>query len=79
MLSAGLISVAMWTFADIGSAKLMPEMGLVEGYVFLTALVSVSVGTLTQHLGRLADDRLREVCAALVVAVDRSLSSSDLH
>ena len=30
----------------------------------------VSVGLLTQRLGRLSDDRMREVCAALAVAVD---------
>jgi mRNA interferase MazF len=31
---------------------------------------SVSVAALTQRLGRLDDQRLREICAALAVAVD---------
>lgn len=30
----------------------------------------VSVGLLTRRMGRLSDDRMREVCAALAVAVD---------
>jgi mRNA interferase MazF len=30
----------------------------------------VSVAALTQRLGRLDDQRLREICAALAVAVD---------
>jgi mRNA interferase MazF len=38
--------------------------------VNLDSVVSVSVGTLTERLGRLGDDRMREVCSALAVAVD---------
>ena len=38
--------------------------------VNLDALESVSVGTLTQRLGRLSDQRMREICVALNVAVD---------
>ena len=38
--------------------------------VNLDSVESVSVGALVDRLGRLSDDRLREVCAALSVAVD---------
>ncbi|MPZ54742.1 MAG: toxin [Acidimicrobiia bacterium] len=38
--------------------------------VNLDSVESVSVGTLTQRLGRVSDTRMREVCAALSVAVD---------
>lgn len=36
--------------------------------VNLDSVESVSVGTLTERLGRLSDDRMHEVCAALAVA-----------
>jgi mRNA interferase MazF len=38
--------------------------------VNLDAVESVSTGVLVERLGRLADDRLREICRALAVAVD---------
>lgn len=38
--------------------------------VNLDSLESVSVAVLVERLGRLADLRMREVCAALAVAVD---------
>ncbi|MDP3984612.1 MAG: type II toxin-antitoxin system PemK/MazF family toxin [Acidimicrobiia bacterium] len=38
--------------------------------VNLDSIESVSVGSLTQRLGRLSDERMREVCSALKVAVD---------
>jgi mRNA interferase MazF len=38
--------------------------------VNLDSLESVSVAVLVSRLGRLADDRMRDVCAALEVAVD---------
>jgi len=41
--------------------------------VNLDSVESVSVGTLSERLGRLGDDRMREICAALSVAVDCSL------
>jgi mRNA interferase MazF len=41
--------------------------------VNLDSVESVSVGTLTERLGRLGDDRMREVCSALSVAVDCGL------
>lgn len=44
-----------------------------ESVVNLDSVESVSVGTLTNRLGRLGDGRMREICAALAVAVDCSL------
>jgi mRNA interferase MazF len=38
----------------------------------LDSVESVSVGVLTQRLGRLGDTRMRELCQALEVAVDCS-------
>lgn len=40
--------------------------------VNLDSVESVSVASLVQRVGRLADFRMREVCAALAVAVDCS-------
>ena len=41
-----------------------------ECVVGLDAVESVSVGVLVERVGALSDDRMREVCAALGVAVD---------
>jgi mRNA interferase MazF len=38
--------------------------------VNLDCVESVSLGTLVERLGRLSDDRMREVCEALGTAVD---------
>src|SRR5579884_3841190 len=38
--------------------------------VNLDSVESVSVGTLVERLGRLGDDRMRQICEALEVAVD---------
>lgn len=38
--------------------------------VNLDSIESVSTGTLTERLGRLSDERMRQVCAALNIAVD---------
>ena len=38
--------------------------------VNLDSVESVAIGTLTERLGRLSDERMRQVCAALAVAVD---------
>ena len=35
----------------------------------LDSAASVSVGVLVERLGRLSDDRMREICAALAIAV----------
>lgn len=40
--------------------------------VNLDSVESVAVGVLVSRLGRLADTRMREICAALAVAVDCS-------
>jgi mRNA interferase MazF len=40
--------------------------------VNLDSIESVSLGTLTERLGRLSDERMRQVCGALNVAVDCS-------
>jgi mRNA interferase MazF len=40
--------------------------------VNLDSVASVSVAVLVERIGRLADARMREVCAALAVAVDCS-------
>lgn len=45
----------------------------IRSVVNLDSVESVSVGTLTQRLGRLGDSRMRDVCSALAVAVDCSL------
>ena len=37
--------------------------------VNLDSVESVSIGTLVERLGRLSDDRMRQVCDALVIAV----------
>ena len=42
--------------------------------VNLDSVESVSVAVLIERLGRLADDRMRQVCEALAVAVDCSTS-----
>ncbi len=38
--------------------------------VNLDSVESVSIATLVTRLGRLADSRMREICAALAIAVD---------
>jgi mRNA interferase MazF len=38
--------------------------------VNLDAVESVSIGLLVERLGRLSDERMRQICAALEVAVD---------
>lgn len=38
--------------------------------VNLDSVESVSIAVLVERLGRLSDDRMREICAALEVAVD---------
>jgi mRNA interferase MazF len=40
--------------------------------VNLDSVESVSVGALTERLGRLSDDRMHQLCSALAVAVDCS-------
>jgi mRNA interferase MazF len=40
-----------------------------ESVVNLDSVESVSLGTLVERLGRLSDHRMRQICAALEVAV----------
>jgi mRNA interferase MazF len=40
--------------------------------VNLDSIASVSLAILVERLGRLGDDRMRQVCAALAIAVDCS-------
>ncbi len=40
--------------------------------VNLDSIESVSIGVLIERIGRLSDDRMRKICAALEVAVDCS-------
>ena len=49
-----------WTASDIHSAKAAGTVSL---------LARFSVGALVERLGRLSDDRMRQICAALEVAV----------
>ena len=59
---------------------LVSEVGLEPGEdpiprrcaVNLDSVESVSVSVLVQRIGRLADARMRQICAALAVAVDCS-------
>jgi len=44
----------------------IPRLSVVN----LDSIESVSVGTLTERLGRLSDERMRQVCEALNVAVN---------
>jgi mRNA interferase MazF len=41
-----------------------------ESVVNLDSVESVSVGVLVERLGRLSDDRMRQICAGLEIAVD---------
>jgi mRNA interferase MazF len=38
--------------------------------VNLDSVESVALGSMTERMGRLSDDRMREICSALAVAVD---------
>ena len=46
------------------------ELWWCEPAVNLDSVESVAIGSLVERLGRLSDNRMREVCAALEVAVD---------
>jgi mRNA interferase MazF len=47
----------------------VPQVSVVS----LDAVQNVSVASLVERLGRLSDERMRQVCAALAVAVDCTL------
>lgn len=44
----------------------IPRLSVVN----LDAVESVSLGTLVERLGRLGDERMRQICSALAIAVD---------
>ena len=46
----------------------VPEVSAVS----LDAMEAVSIGSLVERLGRLSDERMRQICAALAAAVDCS-------
>ena len=46
----------------------VPEVSAVS----LDSVEAVSIGSLVERLGRLSDDRMRQICAALAAAVDCS-------
>ena len=47
----------------------VPQVSVVS----LDAVQNVSVASLVERLGRLSDERMRQICAALAIAVDCSL------
>lgn len=55
----------------ISEVRLDPDLDPVPrpSVVNLDSTESVSVGVLVSRMGRLGDDRMREICAALAVAV----------
>lgn len=44
----------------------IPRLSVVN----LDSVESVSIGTLVERLGRLGDERMRQICSALAIAVD---------
>ena len=72
-LRRALVGPCTTTIRGIPSEVLLePPADPVPGRsaVNLDSLESVSVGTLVQRVGRLSGDRMRQICAALAVAVD---------
>ena len=71
-----LIALCTTTIRGLAS-EVRPEPGddpiPLRSAVIVDWVESVSLGTLTERLGRLGDRRMREICAALAVAVDSGL------
>ena len=68
-----LIAPCTTTIRDLPSeVVLQPDEDPIplRSAVNLDSAESVSIAVLVQRLGRLADARMREICAALAVAVD---------
>jgi mRNA interferase MazF len=75
-LRRALIAPCTTTIRGLASEVLLePDQDPIplESAVNLDSVESVSIGTLTERLGRLGDGRMREICAALAIAVDCSL------
>ena len=72
-LRRALIGPCTTTIRNIPTEVLLEPPGdpiPLVSVVNLDSVESVSVGTLVDRLGRLSDDRMREICEALQVAVD---------
>ena len=72
-LRRALIGPCTTTVRDIPTEVLLepPEDPIpLVSVVNLDSVESVSVGTLVERLGRLSDQRMREICEALEIAVD---------
>lgn len=70
-----LIAPCTTTIRNLPSEVLLePGEDLVplRSAVNLDSVESVSIEILVERLGRLADDRMRQICAALAIAVDCS-------
>ena len=68
-----LVAPCTTTVRDLASEVLL-EPGEdpvpLRSAVNLDSVESVSIATLVERLGRLAEDRMRQICAALAIAVD---------
>jgi mRNA interferase MazF len=72
-LRRALIGPCTTTVRDIPTEVLLepPDDPIpLVSVVNLDSVESVSVGTLVERLGRLSDERMREICEALEIAVD---------
>ena len=72
-LGRALIAPCTTTIRDLPSeVVLAPDVDPIPklSAVNLDSVESVSLGVLVARLGRLSDERMREVCSALSVAVD---------
>ncbi len=71
-LRRALIGPCTTTVRDIPTEVLLepPDDPIpLVSVVNLDSVESVSIGTLVERLGRLSDDRMRQICSALEVAV----------
>jgi mRNA interferase MazF len=72
-LRRALVAPCTTTIRGIGSEVVLePDHDPIprRSAVNLDSIESVSVAVLVEHLGRLADTRMREICAAIAIAVD---------
>lgn len=72
-LKRTLVAPCTTTIRDLGSEVVLEPGGDPvprRSAINLDSIESVSIAVLVERLGRLSDDRMREVCAALDVAVD---------
>jgi mRNA interferase MazF len=67
-----MVAPCTTTVRRLASEVLLDESDPVpqRSVINLDSVTNVSVGVLTQRIGRLSDDRMRSVCAALSAAVD---------